>query len=145
MNRIPHIAYSINNMYFMGIQAGIQAYHSSTELGLKCNQDDTLIDVGNLNFTPRSLFNTWAKRDKTVCILNGGPINSLLNTAEIIEESSFPSARFYETDCAFDCFSSITIICPNAKEVMKRRYVHKHISEADLEMFDTIASLRFAT
>ena len=147
MNKIPLVAYSVNNMYFMGIQAGIQAAHSLVELVSICNKNDHLCTrtVGNLEFRCKELAEDWVTNHKTMSVLNGGSKGFMEENACIIERSSFPSARFYESDCADNCLSSISVICPNVKEIMKRKYLHKFISDADFCMFELLASLRFAS
>lgn len=144
MNSIPLVSYSINNMYFMGIQAGIQAAHSIVELASQNAGNTDYKSVGNLDFYKGDLFYKWATDYKTIVILNGGPVSQLESNARIIEDSSFPSARFYETDCSTDCFSSISVICPNAKEVIKRTYLHKFLSYEDRLFFRLLSNLKMA-
>ncbi len=148
MNSIPLVAYSINNMYFMGIQAGIQAYHSCIELGQFCHKlgpGNENRSIGKLHFDFHGIYSDWADNHKSVSILNGGTRNNLEELASIIERSSFPSKRFYERDCSEDAFSSITVVCPNVRDILKRKYLHKFISNEDYCMFEHLVSLRVAT
>lgn len=103
-------AYSIVNMYMKGIQAGIQAAHSQSELLLKMQNELTDAHI--------KMINQW--RAHPVMILkNGGDHESMVQTLRMLcGQSQFPFASFHETGLGPNVLTSITVILPDVKAVV---------------------------
>jgi len=90
-------AYTIVNMYMAGIHAGIQSAHILTEMALASLEADS---------QESKTFQSWAKNDKTLIVLNGGSNQNLRKMMQLIEpacrELELPFAAFHESQEALD-------------------------------------------
>jgi hypothetical protein len=108
MIQLEQRMYTLNKMYFMGIQAGIQSLHSVADYVFKYSDQEDLI--------------RWATKDKTVIVLVGGFSNDLMlkqdptdpvwgmnHALHQLEQRGIKHAAFYET-MANNCLSSIAFL-----------------------------------
>ena len=121
----PLSAYCVNNMYFMGIQAGIQSAHSLADLVYDYSVNDYLPRIDT------TLFSEWIENHKTMIIVNGGDTKMLVEFNSLVELSSFPHSEFFETGVSKDCLSNVCVIAPDARGIMK--YLDEYINPLDVE------------
>lgn len=102
-------------MYLKGIQAGIQAAHSQTELCMKAiKQDipeDHLLDLL-----------AWS-RSPTMIVKNGGGNEEMMHFHSMVERSSYPWASFFEPGLG-GVLTSITVVLPDVKKICERVYMN---------------------
>tara|TARA_B100000700_G_scaffold69353_2_gene76901 strand:- start:16091 stop:16837 length:747 start_codon:yes stop_codon:yes gene_type:complete len=105
--------YTFNNFYMQGIQAGIQAKHSSDELISKYVFNKK---PDNINVNTLQLLKTVYKRDKTAILLNGGGQVDLVNLIEFfdsLDNNIYPYAYFREeNDALNNAMTSVTAVFP---------------------------------
>lgn len=106
-------AYSLVNMYFMGIQAGIQSAHSQSELIMKAVKsqmpEDHLLQLLE-----------WQK-SPTMILKRAGDIENMRFLKNVCEnQEAFPFAVFEETGAGSGVISSITVLLPDVKETCGR-------------------------
>lgn len=99
-------AYFFGNMYLASIQQSIQALHCTSDISVKYDADSD----------QHSMYEEWAKRHKTVILLNGGFSSDILELNEFFsdENNPYPWAMFCEEDKALNgAPTSIGIILPH--------------------------------
>jgi hypothetical protein len=108
MIQLEQRMYTINNMYFLGIQAGIQALHAVARYGFKyADQEDYI---------------RWVTKDETVIVTVGGFSNEEMMKIDPqdlmwgmnyalhqLETNGIRHAAFYEK-MANNCLSSIAVL-----------------------------------
>ena len=99
-------AYFVNNMYLSSIQNGIQPAHVIHEMFRKY---DGVICGDNLE--KRLQLYDWADNHKTIIVLNGGMTEHLEKFLQLVENSQFTFATFYEPGIG-NALTSIGIIVP---------------------------------
>jgi hypothetical protein len=116
LTQFPLYGYCVNNMYFMGIQAGIQSAHSLVRV---CTDFSLGTDADQVK---ARMVNDWATDHETMVVLNGGHTAMLKEVLYLLENTDhdFPFAPFYETDLAEDALSNIAIIAPAARAVLEK-------------------------
>jgi hypothetical protein len=97
--------YSFVNFYLTkSIQAGIQTGHCAVDLVRK-------YDV--LNTVHKQIVHDWADNHKTFIILNGGDMDSMINTVKIIEKLDYPHCIFHESRSALDgILTCVSVVLP---------------------------------
>lgn len=90
--------YCFTNMYLSSIQNGIQPLHATVELFLEYHDRASI---------QNKLLYDWANFHKTVIVLNGGPTENLYDIDEIVSQTGYPYASFYEPGLA----GALTCIC----------------------------------
>ena len=136
-------AYSLVNMYFMGIQAGIQSAHSQSEMIMKAVKsqmpEDHLLQLLE-----------WQK-SPTMILKRAGDIENMRFLKNVCEgQEAFPFATFEETGAGNGVISSITIIMPDVKETCARdldgsRPRLDQYSPIEQELFMRVNRMRSAT
>lgn len=100
-------AYVIVNMYMQGIHAGIQAAHALTEMGVQA-----------VNENEQRLYSNWAKKDKTLIVLNGGNSQSLRKMIRKLSLAcltlELPWAEWHESEDALDgALTAFALLVPS--------------------------------
>lgn len=134
--------YTFNNFYLQGIQAGIQAAHSVTEMFAKAeyNKGNAIGDEekNKADLIQDTLYE-WANNHKTMIVLNGGMQQDLhaLNDqlVEIVYDLALPYATFRESQEALNgAMTSISVVVPDCLYNAAKLYVNwvngKHINES---------------
>lgn len=93
--------YCFAHQYLSQIQRGIQASHLAVEMML--NNNTEMVD-------------TWANRDKTIIILNGGNSSRLRETWKVIADvNDFPYSWFHEDEDSLDgALTTVGVILPQS-------------------------------
>ncbi|QGZ16205.1 hypothetical protein Hena1_00290 [Erwinia phage Hena1] len=127
--------YSVVNQYISGIHAGIQTAHAVA---------DMMYDYG-VNHRPQSravqLCDNWARRDKTIIVLEGGYQSNLERIFDLMQCCrSLPSAKFHEEEAALN--GALTAICIVLPEYM---YAPQYAMDVDIESYNgELGGLRIA-
>lgn len=132
-------------MYMKGIQAGIQAAHSQSELLMKCIKqnikEETLLDILKWSHSP------------TMIVKNGGDNEAMMHFHSMVERSTFPWCSFYETGLG-GILTSITVIIPDINKLNERIIISgcdmgrpglEGLSEIDQMVVQTLCKMRSAT
>lgn len=90
--------YCFTNMYLSSIQNGIQPLHATVELFLKYSTNSSI---------QSKLLYDWANFHKTVIVLNGGPTENFFGIDEVVSQTEYPYASFYEPGLG----GALTCIC----------------------------------
>lgn len=100
-------AYFFGNMYLSSIQNGIQSAHCVSEMFKKyetnCGIEVPLL-AHNREFTTKDVLYTWAKRHKTMILLNGGYASNLDEIAKFFarKHNPYPWAKFKEEEASLN-------------------------------------------
>lgn len=100
--------YSFTNMYLSSIQKGIQTGHAISEMSI----EDYFHD-GN------KTYKTWANKDKTVIVLNGGNQAMLFDLYNLVkmfgEKHGLPYTKFHEDKQSLNgALTAVGIILPKS-------------------------------
>lgn len=90
--------YCFTNMYLSSIQNGIQPLHATVEMFLKYHNQASI---------QHRLLYDWANFHKTVIVLNGGPTENFFDIDEVVSQTEYPYASFYEPGLS----GALTCIC----------------------------------
>lgn len=161
LNDFPVYAYCVNNMYFMGIQAGIQSAHSLAEATYTGSALVHREITSSLKLTSRKskLFYRWFHDHKAMVVTNGGPSVAMREFLSLLQsyDSDFVFEPFYETDLAEDALSNICVIAPSARDVIDHLLVKMSEtwtkedciafcgSEANYNILSALSSMRLAS
>lgn len=122
--------YSVVNQYIAGIHAGIQTAHAIA---------DMMYDYG-VNHRPQAnavqVCDQWARRDKTIIVLDGGYQSNLERIFELMQAvRSLPSAKFHEEQAALN--GALTAIC-----IVLPEYMHspQYSSVSELTMTNSVGT-----
>ncbi len=99
--------YAIVHCIISGVQCGVQGAHALVEMCDKYRDSQP--------GTPEHLAHVWAKHDKTLIYLNGGPSIKLYKLLTLLEspENPFPYAYFKESfDFAEGLLTAIAVTLP---------------------------------
>lgn len=138
-NILKYRLYHLVAYFLSPIQKGIQAYHSAIEYSLKYGKTADYLQ--------------WAKKDKTVVLLNGGSSNSqgfdyyekteylgtMQSHAKALKENKIKFAEFYEPDCN-NALTSIAFLVP--EKVWNRKDYPDLDSVKDASMVEGILKVQ---
>ena len=113
-------AYFFTNMYVVGIHAGIQAQHCTTEMFLKYQPDGFVPEsLGCMEHLKEDILYDWARDYKTTIILNGGYQGNLERITTILdnENNPYPWDFFCESDDALKWLYDVSGYCSTRESV----------------------------
>lgn len=132
--------YTFTLFHLRSIQQGIQAGHAAIELVSSKPDDDWVIE--------------WAKKYKTMILLNGGDYEDMVALREFLANSDnpYPYAHFWEDESLARLHTSTAIILPERIYVTAEKWRKEKIepmkfnhSPWELELMELINSRGFAT
>jgi len=124
--------YSFTNMYLSSIQKGIQTGHAISEMSVEAYFPDA-----------KKAYKTWAKKDKTVIVLNGGNQAMLFELYNYAQEfgrnHNLPVIKFHEDEQSLNgALTAVGIVLPKSVYDMARELRNGTISPESFNYEDLV-------
>jgi hypothetical protein len=132
--------YSLTNMYLSGLQKGLQTGHMIAEMFLKYEENEENMPM------QYDILQKWARKDKTIIILDGGNCNSLWSIVVNAEMTLFPYASFYEdTDSLGGALTCVGVLLPDKYyKDFGTGVLDRNLKGNDLALLELIQKCRLA-
>jgi len=108
-------AYFFGNMYLSSIQQGIQALHAVHNMFVKYPHESTSAEINAHGLVQADYLWDWAKRHKTVILLNAGYAQEIANLMWFFndDQNTYPWGVVREEEAALNqAYTSIGIVLP---------------------------------